>query len=171
MRARLTRLTCLSPGLAGLACPLCRSFGWPLLVHRDPCMQHRGHRRKAAREPMAIHSCVHLLWVHPLRYHLLELLLSFSFSILPPTLLLFFILHCLLLLLLFLCTTVMKPHPDPVSDLCSSGQEAAVSLLTFCCPVGPGAGLLVRSVYFCVTAITLHCADSSCVLSKSHISS
>lgn len=104
MRARLTRLTCLSPGLAGLACPLCRSFGWPLLVHRDPCMQHRGHRRKAAREPMAIHSCVHLLWVHPLRYHLLELLLSFSFSILPPTLLLFIVLHCLLLLLFLLYT-------------------------------------------------------------------
>lgn len=128
MRAQLTRLTCLSPGLAGLACPLCRSFGWPLLVHRDPCMQHRGHRRKAAREPMAIHSCVHLLWVHPLRYHLLELLLSFSPCILPPTLLLFFVLHCLLLLLLlFLCTKVMTPHPDPVSDLCSSGQEAACS--------------------------------------------
>lgn len=67
MKARLTRLTCLSPGSAGLACPLCRSFGWPLPAPRDPCMQHWGHRRKAAREPMAIHSCVHLLWVHPLR--------------------------------------------------------------------------------------------------------
>lgn len=67
MRARLTRLTCLSPGLAGLACPPCRSFGWPPRAPRDPCMLHRGHKTKAAREPMAIHSCVHLLWVHPLR--------------------------------------------------------------------------------------------------------
>lgn len=67
MRARLTRLTCLSPGLAGLAFPQCHSFGWPPQALQDPCMQHRGHKKKAAREPMAIHSYVHLLLVHPLR--------------------------------------------------------------------------------------------------------
>lgn len=93
MRAQLTRLTCLSPGLAGLACPQCRSFGWPLRAPQDPCMQHQATRGRQPESPWrstAVFTCSGFTRFEP-PPRTASILLSFhhsthSASLFPPPL-------------------------------------------------------------------------------------
>jgi len=109
--------------------------------------QRRGHRRRAAREPVAVQQLRSPAPGSPASNHLLQPLPSSSNSILPPTLLLVFLLHCILLLLLLEtemerkkqvslnfqhfthseCSIPRPWHPlsaGPVNPLTSGGESA-----------------------------------------------
>lgn len=85
MAARLTRITCLSPGLAGLACPQCCSFGWPPAGSPAPSYAALGPQEEGSQRARGNPQLCSPAWKRRL-----EFLLSFSSSIFPPTLLLFF---------------------------------------------------------------------------------